>query len=115
MPHHECLLFLLECSATFLTQPESPHQRLGDVLLPFVNSQEKILLKALPIIDGEMITDAKVSYDQNSQPVVAFSLDSKGARIFGDFSGANIGKRMAIVLDGKVYSAPVIGWPFIVS
>lgn len=87
---------------------ESEAQRLGDVLLPFVNSQEKILLKAVPIIDGEMITDAKVSYDQNSQPVVAFNLDSKGAKIFGDFSGANIGKRMAIVLDGKVYSAPVI-------
>ncbi|RDU70075.1 protein translocase subunit SecD [Helicobacter cholecystus] len=87
---------------------ESEAHRLGDVLLPFVNSQEKILLKAVPIIDGEMITDAKVSYDQNSQPVVAFNLDSKGAKIFGDFSGANIGKRMAIVLDGKVYSAPVI-------
>lgn len=87
---------------------ESEAQRLGDVLLPFVNSQEKILLKAVPIIDGEMITDAKVGYDQNSQPIVSFSLDSKGSKIFGDFSGANIGKRMAIVLDGKVYSAPVI-------
>lgn len=87
---------------------ESEAQRLGDVLLPFVGSNEKILLKAVPIIDGEMITDAKVSYDQNSQPVVAFSLDSRGAKIFGDFSGANVGKRMAIVLDGKVYSAPVI-------
>lgn len=90
------------------TMSSSEAQKLGDVLLPFVNSNEKILLKSIPIIDGEMITDAKVSYDQNSQPVVAFSLDSKGARIFGDFSGANIGKRMAIVLDGVVYSAPVI-------
>ncbi|WP_027327160.1 protein translocase subunit SecD [Helicobacter pametensis] len=80
----------------------------GDVILPYVDGGQKILLKAVPIIDGEMITDARVAYDQNSQPVVSFSLDSRGAQIFGDFSGNNVGKRMAIVLDGKVYSAPVI-------
>lgn len=80
----------------------------GDVILPFANGGGRILLKAVPIIDGEMITDARVAYDQNSQPVVAFSLDSRGAQLFGDFSGNNIGKRMAIVLDNKVYSAPVI-------
>ncbi|MGN8436818.1 protein translocase subunit SecD, partial [Helicobacter pylori] len=68
----------------------------------------KILLKAIPILDGEMLTDAKVVYDQNNQPVVSFTLDAQGAKIFGDFSGANVGKRMAIVLDNKVYSAPVI-------
>lgn len=67
-----------------------------------------ILLKAVPILDGSMLTDARAAFDQNNQPIVSFSLDSKGARIFGDFSGANVGKRMAIVLDGKVYSAPVI-------
>lgn len=83
-------------------------KKYGDVILPFAEGDGKILLKAIPIIDGEMITDARVAYDQNSQPVVAFSLDSRGAQLFGDFSGNNIGKRMAIVLDGKVYSAPVI-------
>lgn len=67
-----------------------------------------ILLKAVPILDGSMLTDARAAYDQHNQPIVSFSLDSKGAKIFGDFSGANVGKRMAIVLDGKVYSAPVI-------
>lgn len=67
-----------------------------------------ILLKAVPILDGSMLTDARAAFDQNNQPIVSFSLDSKGAKIFGDFSGANVGKRMAIVLDGKVYSAPVI-------
>lgn len=67
-----------------------------------------ILLKSVPILDGSMLTDARAAFDQNNQPIVSFSLDSKGAKIFGDFSGKNIGKRMAIVLDGKVYSAPVI-------
>lgn len=70
--------------------------------------EQVILLKAVPILDGSMLTDARAAFDQNNQPIVSFSLDSKGARIFGDFSGANVGKRMAIVLDGKVYSAPVI-------
>lgn len=84
-------------------------QKYGDIILPFANSQDqKILLKAIPILDGNMLTDARVSYDQNHQPVVSFTLDSQGAKIFGDFSGANIDKRMAIVLDDKVYSAPVI-------
>ncbi|MCE3036274.1 protein translocase subunit SecD [Helicobacter sp. faydin-H20] len=87
-------------------------QKYGDVILPFVGDDGqdfgKILLKAIPILDGDKLTDARVAYDENHQPVVSFSLDSQGAKIFGDFSGANIGKRMAIVLDGKVYSAPVI-------
>ncbi|GAA7888370.1 protein translocase subunit SecD [Helicobacter pylori] len=83
-------------------------QKLGGVLLSDVEMGGKILLKAIPILDGEMLTDAKVVYDQNNQPVVSFTLDAQGAKIFGDFSGANVGKRMAIVLDNKVYSAPVI-------
>ncbi len=73
-----------------------------------MQSQQVILLKAVPILDGEMLTDARAAFDQNNQPIVSFSLDAKGAKIFGDFSSTNVGKRMAIVLDGKVYSAPVI-------
>lgn len=85
----------------------------NDVILPFVDfasgeSSDKILLKEIPILDGSMITDARVAYDERSQPVISFTLNSVGAKIFGDFSGANVGKRMAVVLDNKVYSAPVI-------
>lgn len=73
-----------------------------------LKSNGVILLKSIAILDGSMITDARAAFDQNNQPIVSFSLDAKGAKIFGDFSGANVGKRMAIVLDNKVYSAPVI-------
>lgn len=92
------------------TMSELEAQKYGDVILPYTENygNAKILLKAVPILDGERITDARVVYDENHQPVVSFTLDSQGAKIFGDFSGSNIGKRMAIVLDGKVYSAPVI-------
>ncbi|MGL2534301.1 protein translocase subunit SecD [Helicobacter pylori] len=91
-----------------MTMTDLEAQKLGSVLLSDAEMGGKILLKAIPILDGEMLTDAKVVYDQNNQPVVSFTLDAQGAKIFGDFSGANVGKRMAIVLDNKVYSAPVI-------
>ena len=85
----------------------------GDVILPFAKSTSSgesgfLLVKKIPILDGSSITSASPSRDQNNQYVVSFTLDSAGARIFGDFSGKNIGKRLAIVLDGKVYSAPVL-------
>ncbi len=89
----------------------SPNEakKYGDVILPDVkNPKEKYLLRAIPILDGSMLTDAKVGFDRNNQPVINFKLNGEGAKIFGDFSGKSVGKRMAIVLDNKVYSAPVI-------
>lgn len=82
----------------------------GDVIYPDVkNPNRKYLLQAIPVLDGAMLTDARVAFSQqNNQPVINFTLNSEGARIFGDFTGANVGKHLAIVLDGKVYSAPVI-------
>ncbi|PAF45474.1 protein translocase subunit SecD [Helicobacter sp. 11S02629-2] len=82
----------------------------GDTILPYSDqSQAKLLVKAIPIIDGSMLTDAQamIGHDSGS-PVVSFQLNSVGAKIFADFSANNIKKRMAIVLDGKVFSAPVI-------
>lgn len=97
-------------------------QGLGDVILEYAestkeaqsyqkvnpNSLPKLLLKAVPILDGSMISNARVAYDENNRPAVAFELNSAGAKRFADFSGASIGKRMAIVLDNKIYSAPTI-------
>ena len=81
----------------------------GDVILPDAkNSQIKYLVHEIPILDGGMLTNANVGFDQNNRPVINFKLNSEGADIFGDFTGANVGKRLAIVLDGKVFSAPNI-------
>jgi preprotein translocase subunit SecD len=81
----------------------------GDLILPDSrNPNEKHLVREVPILDGAMLTDAKVGFDQNNQPVINFSLNSEGAKIFGDFTGKNVGTHLAIVLDDKVYSAPVI-------
>ena len=80
----------------------------GDVILPDVNTGERYLLKQIPVLDGSMLTDAKVGFDKNNQPVINFSLNGQGAKIFGDFTAKSVGKRMAVVLDNKVYSAPNI-------
>ncbi len=81
----------------------------GDKILPdALMPQGKHLVHEIPILDGSMLTDAQVGYDQNNNPVINFTLNSDGAQIFGDFTGKSVGKRLAIVLDGKVYSAPVI-------
>ncbi len=81
----------------------------GDKILEdAIQPKMKHLVNEIPILDGTMLTDAHVGYDQNNRPVINFTLNSAGAQIFGDFTGKSVGKRLAIVLDGKVYSAPVI-------
>jgi preprotein translocase subunit SecD len=67
-----------------------------------------IVVRRQPVITGANLTSAEVRPDDQGGWLVAFSLDSEGGRIFGDFTGANIGKHLAIVLDDTVFSAPVI-------
>ncbi|MFC1535215.1 protein translocase subunit SecD [Thermodesulfobacteriota bacterium] len=67
------------------------------------------LLKKRTLLTGENITDASVMFDSSdNQPYVSLSFNRKGARIFERITGENIEKRLAIVLDNNVYSAPVI-------
>jgi len=63
------------------------------------------------MVPGDSLTSANATFDQNNRPVVGFKFDSNGARKFGDVTKANVGKLFAIVLDGKVISAPVIREP----
>jgi preprotein translocase subunit SecD len=81
----------------------------GDVILEDVkDSRRKYLVREIPILDGGMLTDASMGFDQNNRPLINFKLNAEGAEIFGDFTGKSVGKRLAVVLDGKVYSAPNI-------
>jgi preprotein translocase subunit SecD len=63
--------------------------------------------KTVPVT-GTDLKNARVSKGQLGQPNVSFSLTPDGARKFGDLTGQNIKRRLAIVLDNKVVSAPVI-------
>ena len=64
------------------------------------------------VISGENLIDAQPSIqNQRNEPTVSFSLDRLGAQKFGRVTTDNVGKRLAIVLDGKVISAPNINEP----
>ena len=62
-------------------------------------------------VSGESLTDAQASFDQNNMPVVTQVFDSTGARKFSRLTTEHVNERFAIVLDGKVLSAPVIREP----
>lgn len=70
--------------------------------------KEWFAVKKVPVITGAMLKDARTAVDQGGNPAVNFELTSEGAEIFGEATSKMIGKRLAIVLDGKVMSAPVI-------
>ena len=60
------------------------------------------------MVSGEMLKDASSSFDRNNSPSVSFQLTALGGKKFGRVTGKNIGRDFAIVLDGKVVSAPTI-------
>ncbi|EFK06716.1 export membrane protein SecD [delta proteobacterium NaphS2] len=67
------------------------------------------LLKKRTALTGEYLTDARVQIDSRyNEPYVSISFDARGARLFEQVTGQNVKKRLAIVLDNKVNSAPVI-------
>lgn len=67
------------------------------------------LIKKRSFLTGEYLTDARVQIDsQFSEPYVSMDFDKKGARLFEQITEANVKKRLAIVLDGRIHSAPVI-------
>jgi preprotein translocase subunit SecD len=65
-------------------------------------------VRRVPIVTGRDLRTAKPTLDENNRPAVSFSLNNEGARKFGMFTQANIGRQLAIVLDNKVFSAPQI-------
>jgi len=66
------------------------------------------MVRAAAAVTGRDLRTARPSLDENNQPAVSFSLNSDGGRRFGKVTGENIGRQLAIVLDGRVQSAPRI-------
>jgi SecD/SecF fusion protein len=67
------------------------------------------MVNKTPELTGGVITDAQANIDpQTSAPIVTMQMNSEGAREWARITGSNIGKRIAIVLDNAVYSAPVV-------
>jgi preprotein translocase subunit SecD len=75
---------------------------------PKAGSESWYLVKREAVITGRDLKTARVSVDENGAPDIAFSLNNLGAAKFKAATGRNVGKQLAIILDGVVYSAPVI-------
>ena len=71
---------------------------------------EPLLLEKKAVLTGDTLTNAAVRFDQSSfnEPIVSLQFNAAGAKTFAEVTAANVGKRLAIVLDGKVQSAPRI-------
>jgi preprotein translocase subunit SecD len=84
---------------------------------PVPGSQSTVAMLALreqSELTGEVITDASVQFDrQTNEPTVSMSMNGEGARIWGRITKANVGEKVAIMLDGLVYSYPNIEEPIL--
>ena len=86
----------------------SENDEFGTDKLISENGQELNVSKRI-IMSGENLIDAQPNLNnQSNQPAVSFTLDRLGAQKFGRTTTDNVGKRLAIVLDGKIISAPSI-------
>ena len=65
-------------------------------------------MRKVAAVTGRDLRNARPSLDENNQPAVSFTLSTEGGRKFGKVTGENIGRQLAIILDGRVQSAPRI-------
>ena len=94
-------------SFRFVVQNDEPS--FGSEKLYSEDDSEELIVSKRIIVSGENLIDANPRMDtQANETVVSFTLDRVGAKRFGKATTSGVGKRLAIVLDGKVISAPVI-------
>jgi preprotein translocase subunit SecD len=66
------------------------------------------MVRKAAAVTGRDLRSARPSLDENNQPAVSFSLNQEGARKFGKVTGENVGRNLAVILDGRVQLAPRI-------
>ena len=94
--------------------PVPPSNRDISENLPSRDGKEHYTINRRPVVTGDQLVDAKAAFDQRTgEPIISFQFDTAGKRAFGRFTQTNVGKMLAIVLDGKVLSAPVIREPIV--
>jgi preprotein translocase subunit SecD len=85
----------------------------GTIALPDAeNPNTKIAVRRKIEVSGDMLIDSQPTF-QDAQPVVSFTFNALGGKKFGQVTSKNINRRLAIVLDGKVISAPNIQGPIL--
>ena len=86
----------------------------GSELLFFEGETEQLKVGKRVVLSGENLTNAKPSFDNlNNETIVSFTLDRLGSKKFGRATSNNVGKRLAIILDNKIISAPTIREPIL--
>ena len=94
---------------TFRFVTQNKDDNFGVEKLFFENNENEALVSKRIILSGENLLDAQAQMNnQTNETVVSFTLDRVGAKRFGKATSTGIGKQLAIVLDGKIVSAPVI-------
>ncbi len=84
----------------------------GSEVVPYSDQPGFEVVSRQVMISGDQLTDAQQSFDPtNNQPVVTIRFNSQGATIFSRVTRENVGKRFAMLVDGKVLSAPSINEP----
>ena len=84
----------------------------GTELLPYMDMPGQVLpVYSRVEVSGDSLKDSQADFDQNNMPVVSTVFDASGARRFAKLTTEHVNERFAIVLDGKVLSAPVIREP----
>ena len=91
----------------FITQ--NNNDSFGAEKIQFENSEDEALVSKRIILSGENLIDAQpLMNNQTNETVVSFTLDRVGAKRFGKATSTGVGRQLAIVLDGKIVSAPII-------
>ena len=87
----------------------SSDDEFGSEKLILAETNEELTVNKRVVISGDNLVDAQPKFDnQSNQPLVIFTLDRLGAQKFGKISTENVGRRLAIILDNNVISAPQI-------
>ena len=99
---------------TFQFVSSNENDGFGTETLKFDNGLEEAIVSKRIILNGDNLVDAKPRMDsQNNETIVSFTLDRVGSKKFGKATSENVGKQLAIILDGKIISAPSIREPII--
>ena len=93
-------------------QIQSGRAPAGTEFLPYIDAPGSVVpVYSRVEVSGESLKDSQADFDQNNMPVVSTVFDASGARRFAKLTTEHVNERFAIVLDGKVLSAPVIREP----
>ena len=99
---------------TFRLVTQNEEESFGTEKLSFQDGTDDAIISKRIILSGDNLVDAQPRMDnQSNQTVVSFSLDRVGAKKFAKATSSGVGKRLAIILDGKIISAPNIVEPII--